>query len=128
MLSISPKALTGVEPKNKRVMKKSNKIFVVVASDYDTRCKMLARLAVQHGFAKVPSDGMKLVSPTLPEDGFAMAYFIICGSYNFRGATITNQHLFEMAARGLFVAVGVKALPREYQFICEAYYPEDFPL
>lgn len=107
-------------------MKKSNKIFVVVSNDYDTRRKMLAQLAVKYGFAKVPSDGLKLVSSTLPEDGFAMSYFIICASYNFRGATITNQRLYEMAARGLFVAVGVNAIPREYQFICEAYYPENF--
>lgn len=109
-------------------MKKENKIFVVVANDYETRCRMLAKLAVIYGLAKVPSDGLKIVSPTLPDADLGTAYFILCASYNFRGATITNQRLYEMAARGLFVAVGVKAIPREYQFICKAYYPEDFNL
>ena len=57
----------------------------------------------------------------------ATAYFVFCSSYNFRGAVLTNQRLYEMAARGLCVAVGVRSIPREYEFICKVFYPEDFP-
>ena len=55
----------------------------------------------------------------------ATAYFVLCAYYNFRGASLTNQRLYEMAARGICVAVGVRSLPREYEFICQAFFPED---
>lgn len=109
-------------------MKKENKIFVAVSPDCDTRRKILAKLAVQVGLARIPSDAMKIIAEDIPDTELNAAYFILCASYNFRGATITNQRLYELAARGIFVAVGVKALPREYQFLCRAYYPEDFAL
>ena len=109
-------------------MKKENKIFVAVSADMDIRRKMLAKLAVQVGLARIPSDAMKIVADDLPDEELSWQYFVLCSSYNFRGATITNQRLYELAARGIFVALGVKSIPREYQFLCKAYYPEDFNL
>ena len=49
----------------------------------------------------------------------------MCAQYNFRNSPVTNQRLYEMAARGLCVIVGVRSLPREYEFITQAFYPED---
>ena len=37
----------------------------------------------------------------------------------------TNQRLFEMAARGMAVIVGCRSLPREYEFLCDVYSPDD---
>ena len=106
--------------------KKQYKVMVAVSADVRERRLILAKLACEHGFARVVSQAETIISHDLPPEGLESAYFVLCDSYNFRGASITNQKLYEMAARGLFVAVGVKSLPREYEFICEAYYPEDF--
>ena len=53
------------------------------------------------------------------------AYFILCSNYNFRGSVITTQRLYELAARGICVVVGVKSLPREYELISQVFYPDD---
>jgi hypothetical protein len=38
---------------------------------------------------------------------------------------ITTQRLYELAARGICVIVGVKSLPREYEFVSQTFYPGD---
>lgn len=105
---------------------KSNKIYVVEAVDDDLRQRALARLAVEHGFARIPSDAIKIISSSMDDIDLRTAYFVLANHYNFRGAVTTNQRLYELAARGLFVAVGVKKLPREYEFLCEVYHAEDY--
>ena len=108
------------------MLKKDCKIFVVISPDTNERKKMLARLAVKLGFARVPSDAMKIITPDIHTLDLSTAYFVLCSDYNFRGASVTNQRLYEMAARGLCVAVGVRSLPREYELICQPFFPEDF--
>ena len=110
----------------KIMLKKDCKIFVVISPDTNERKKMLARLAVKLGFARVPSDAMKIIASDIHTLDLSTAYFVLCSDYNFRGASVTNQRLYEMAARGLCVAVGVRSLPREYEFVCQAFFPEDF--
>lgn len=108
------------------MIKKNNKIFVVVSPDPDERMRMLSRLAVQLGFARIPSDAEKVIRIGIGDFNLATSYFVFCRDYSFRGAVLTNQKLYEMAARGICVAVGVHHVPREYQFLCESFYPEDF--
>ena len=108
------------------MIKKELKIHVVVSTDPTERKRMLAQLAVRMGFARIPSDAVKLMAPDIYSIDLQLAYFVLGPEYNFRGATLTNQRLYEMAARGIFVGVGVKSIPREYEFICCNYYPEDF--
>lgn len=107
------------------MLKKECKIFAVISPDSLVREQMLSRLAVRLGFARVPSDARKIIASDIRGIDLSTAYFVLCANYNFRGATLTNQRLYEMAARGLCVAVGVRSLPREYEFICQAFYPED---
>lgn len=99
--------------------------MVAVSPDTEVRKKMLARIAVNYGFARIHSDAAKIVCNDIRSIDLSTAYFVLCDNYNFRGATLTNQRLYEMAARGLFIAVGVRSIPREYEFICKAFYPED---
>lgn len=108
------------------MLKKENKIYVCISPDPDIRMKMLSRLAVRIGFARIPSDAEKIVSLGIGDIDLSRAYFVFCRDYSFRGAVLTNQRLYEMAARGICVAVGARYVPREYQFICQALYPEDF--
>ena len=108
------------------MIKKECKIIAAVSSDTEVRRKMLSRLAVLHGFARIHSDAVKIICNDIHSIDLGTAYFVLCDNYNFRGATLTNQRLYEMAARGLFIAVGVRSIPREYEFICKAFYPEDF--
>lgn len=105
--------------------RKEYKIHVVIAASQDEREKLMAKLAVRFGFAKIPSDGGKLITRDIYSVDLSTAYFVMCSNYNFRGATITNQRLYELAARGILVVVGVRNLPREYEFICTAYYAND---
>lgn len=99
--------------------------MVAVSPDTEVRKKMLTRIAVNYGFARIHSDAAKIVCNDIRSIDLSTAYFVLCDNYNFRGATLTNQRLYEMAARGLFIAVGVRSIPREYEFICKAFYPED---
>jgi hypothetical protein len=108
------------------MLKKENKIFVVVSPDPDERLRMLSRLAVRLGFARTPSDAVKVISLAIGDVHLPSAYFVFVRDYAFRGAVLTNQKLYEMAARGICVAVGARYIPREYQFVCQAFYPEDF--
>lgn len=108
------------------MIKKELKIHVVVSPDPSERKRMLALLAVRFGFALIPSDASKILASDIYSVDLRNAYFVLCYNYNFRGATLTNQRLYELAAQGIFVAVGVKNIPREYEFICCSYHPEDF--
>ena len=107
------------------MLKKENKIFVVVCPDVQQRKQMIAKLAVKLGFAMIPSDAMKLIRQNIHAYDLSTAYFVMCSEYNFRGASITNQRLYEMAARGICIIVGVRSLPREYELISQAFYPEN---
>lgn len=108
-------------------MKKTNKIHVAVSPDNDIRAAMMKQIIVDLGFARTPSDAAKLIRDTPYGIDFANAYFVFADIYNFRDSNITTQHLYEMAARGFAVVVGVKKLPAEHEFLCTAFYPEDFP-
>lgn len=108
------------------MIKKSNKIFVAVSPDPEVRLKILSRLAVRLGFARISSDAEKIIRLSIVDFDLATSYFVFCRDYSFRGAVLTNQKLYEMAARGICVAVGVRQVPREYQFLCECFFPEDF--
>ena len=43
-------------------------------------------------------------------------------THNLRDSPITRQRLYELAARGIAVIIGVKHLQAEFEFICEAEY------
>lgn len=109
------------------MLKKSTKYWWSFLRNRLNAKRLLSRLAVRLGFALIPSDAAKIISNDIYGIDLATAYFVFCSSYNFRGAVLTNQRLYEMAARGLCVAVGVRSIPREYEFICKVFYPEDFP-
>lgn len=101
---------------------KQNKIIVAINSDRVAREKILKRIIVDKGFALTASDASKLIKPTVNDIDLTKAYFVIADNYNFRDNPITRQRLYEMAARGIAVIVGVRMLQQEYEFICEAYY------
>ena len=106
-------------------IKKENKIIVVVATDADERQQVIAQLAVRLGFAKVPSDAMKIIRRDIYPIDLSTAYFVLCSNYNFRSSVVTTHRLYELAARGICVIVGVKSLPREYELISQVFYPGD---
>lgn len=108
------------------MIKKENKLFVVIHNDTRIRKQMIAKLATKLGFAKIPSDAAKLIRADISDYlNLGTAYFILCGNYNFKDSPETNHRLYEMAARGLAVIVGVRSLPSEYEFISQCIYPED---
>lgn len=107
------------------MIKKENKIQVIIASTAEERERLIARLAVRYGFAQIASDAAKIIKRDIYSVDLSTAYFVFCSNYNFRGAVITTQKLYELAARGICVIVGVKSLPREYEIVSQVFYPGD---
>jgi len=109
-------------------MKKQNKIIVAVSPNDDIRRELLARITVDLGFALTPGDAKKIIRLSVDDIDLDTAYYVLALNYTFRGAVVTNQKLYELAARGLAVIVGARAISREYQFLCEAHYPSEYGL
>lgn len=108
------------------MIKKENKIIVVVDPDQDQRKKLIARIAVEFGFAKTTSDALKIIKSTPYEYDISTSYFILAHTYDFRNSRITTGKLYELAVRGIAVIVGVKRLPVEFEFCCKTFFKEDF--
>lgn len=100
--------------------------MVAVSADPEERKALVCRLAIEYGFARTPSDAAKILIQNIYDIDLAGAFFVICDNYNFRGGVITTQRLYELAAKGICVIIGSRSIPREYQFICSAFYPSDF--
>lgn len=107
------------------MIKKENKIMVVVSPDPKVREQMIRYLIVRLGFAAIPSDAGKIISQDIYSVDLNTAYFVFCANYSFRASILTSQRLYELAARGIAVVVGVSKLPREYEFICQSFFPPD---
>lgn len=102
--------------------------MVCVAPNPDTRAKMVAMLAIRLGFATIVSDARKIIIHNIYSEDLSLRYFVLCDDFILRARPAVTQRLYEMAARGLAVVVGSRTIPKEYDFICEAFYPEDFGL
>ncbi len=121
----SVKIQISTEIRNNIMIKKEYKIHVVIAPTIQEREQLIARLAVRLGFAMTASDAMKIIKKDIYSIDIPTTYFVLCSSYNFRGAVLTTQRLYELAARGICVILGAKSLPREYEFIAQTFYPGD---
>jgi hypothetical protein len=107
-------------------MKKDRKIIVAVGSTEAERKKMLSRIIVDLGFALNSSDADKIIRQTPQDYDLANAYFVFASLANLRESPITTHRLYELAATGIAVVVGVRKLYPEHEFCCRAYYPHDF--
>lgn len=101
---------------------KQNRIIAVVSPDPKIRERMIKKVLVDLGFATIYSDAGKLIKKTVHDIDLGNAYFVVADNYSFRENPITQQRLYEMAARGIAVILGTKNIPPEYEFICEACY------
>jgi hypothetical protein len=104
---------------------KQNKIIVVVSPSDAQRAEMVRKVAVRLGFAHTPSDAARIIRASVYDFDLAQAYFVLAQTYNLSKSPITTQRLFEMAARGVAVVVGVKRLPAAFEPFCEAIHPEN---
>lgn len=104
--------------------KKNNKIFVCVSPEADIREKMVCELAMRIGLVTIRSDAKKILRHSVYDIELSEAYFVLVDNFAFRDSPSTTQRLYEMAARGIAVIVGVKKMPREYEIISDIYYPE----
>lgn len=101
---------------------KANKIIAIVASNPQARIKLIQRTLVSLGFALTQGDADKLIKSDVYDIDLLDAYYVCADNFNFRESPITTQRLYELAARGICVIVGVKRLQKEYEIICEAVY------
>jgi hypothetical protein len=110
------------------MIKKDNKIMVIVSEDPKQREVMMRHLIVKLGFAKIPSDAAKIINKDIRFIDIPTAYFVFCTNYNFRVSPITNQRLYELAARGIAIVLAVRRLPREFEIISQTFFPSDLGL
>lgn len=101
---------------------KQNKIITIVASNPQQRVKLIQRTLVQLNFALTNIDADKLIKNDVYDIELLTAYYVCADNFNFRQSPITTQRLYEMAARGICVIVGVKRLQKEFEIMCEAIY------
>ena len=101
---------------------KQNKIITIVATNPQQRIKLIQRTLVQLNFALTAGDADKLIKPNVYDVDLSLAYYVCADNFNFRESPITTQRLYEMAARGMAVVVGVRRLQKEYEFMCQAIY------
>lgn len=101
---------------------KPNKVITIVAANPQQRVKLIQRTLVQLSFALSPTDADKLILPSVYDIDLSLAYYVCADNFNFRESPITTQRLYEMAARGMAVIVGVRRLQKEYEFMCQAIY------
>lgn len=102
--------------------------MVCVSPDFRTRERMLCELAVRCGFANILSDARKLIRSSAFDYDLSSAFFVLANSFNFRESPSTTQRLYELSTHGIAIMVGAKAVPREFEFLCDIYYPEHFNL
>jgi len=100
---------------------KLNKIIVCLSTSDEEREKMVEKLLIKFGFAKISSDARKIIASSPFDIDLASAYFVAAKTFNFRTSAITTQRLYEMALHGILVIVGAKKVPPEMEFMCEAY-------
>lgn len=101
---------------------KDYKIQVAVAQTPEERERIIARLAVEYGFARIASDGRKLIRRTIADTDLSAPYFIMCGSYDFKASPLTNARLVQLAAQGILILVGSRTIPKEYEIFCTPHY------
>lgn len=101
---------------------KQNKLILAVSPNPDTRAAIMRRLLVAHGFAVTQHDASKLIQPDVYNINLESAYFVAADNFKLHESPITLQRLYEMAARGIFVLLGVRTLARQYELISEAHY------
>ncbi|WP_455998337.1 hypothetical protein [Phocaeicola barnesiae] len=106
--------------------KKSNKIMVCVSPVQAVRTKMVASLMVRLGLAAIASDARKIISNDIRSYDLGTAYLVACDNYYLADSPLITQRLYELSARGIAVIVGSKTIPRGYDFVSEAFYPENF--
>ena len=104
-------------------MNHPRKIIVCLAEREEQRIEMIAKLLVEHHFARIKSDAKKIIRQSPYDIDLAGAYFVAASSFNFRTSANTAQRLFEMALRGNLILLGARKVPPEMEFLCEVYYP-----
>lgn len=102
--------------------------MVIISEDSKQRERMVRHLIVKLGFAKIPSDASKIISKDIRFIDISTAYFVFCINYNFHTSPITNQRLYELAARGIAIILAVRRLPCEYEVMSQTIYPSDLGL
>lgn len=106
--------------------KKQNKIIVAVSPDERERKAMIGRIAIDLGFAITLADATKIIRMAPQDYDLVNTYFVLAHTYNLRESPITTHRLYELAARGIAVVIGIKKLYPEHEFMCNPYYPSDF--
>lgn len=104
--------------------KKENKIMTCISPDNNQRTKMVCELAMRCRLATIRSDARKILKHSVYDIELSEAYYVLVDDFNFRESPSTTQRLYELAARGIAVIVGCRKLPREFEFLCDTYYPE----
>ena len=85
------------------------------------RRSMLRRAVIACGLAKVPSNAEHLIKESIDEVDYDSAYVVVVDNFRFN-QEYHIRRLYELAAKGLAVIVGTKAVPARYEWITQTLY------
>lgn len=100
---------------------KPYKIITVVSANDAERRSMLRRAVIACGLAKVPSNAEHLIKESIDEVDYDGAYVVVVDNFRFN-QEYHIRRLYELAAKGLAVIVGTKAVPARYEWITQTLY------
>lgn len=101
---------------------KTNKLIVVSSTDRQRRTTLMRELLIEHKFALTNSDAAKLIRNDIYSVNLNKAYYVCVDNFKLSESQLTTQRLYELAARGIFVLLGVRSIPVKYELLCEAHY------
>lgn len=101
---------------------KQLKIIVAQSNSPQERVAIMRRLLIHYGFAYTATDAGKLINSDVHNIDLNSAYFVVADNFKFHESPITLQRLYQMAAAGVFILLGSRSIPRQYEWICEAHF------
>ena len=99
------------------------KINAVVTSDRDRAAKTLCMALVRAGFAAVPSDAKKIISPDVSALDLDGCFFVALSSYDWKKSDYVNSQLIRMAISGVPVFLCCRNVPNEMLQFCSTISP-----
>lgn len=108
---------------------KTNRIMFAVASDAAERTAIVRNLILHNHLAYTPSAASMLIRPVLDESILREdCYYVAASSVADHLSMSVWKHLFSIANKGIFVAVGVRKLPAWADILGDSYTSNDFPM
>jgi len=105
-------------------LQRKNRVMVALATEKDTRNRLLQEMMVNAGFCKISSDARKIIEKGINDVDLDTAFFIAAYDFRFNESHVISQRLIRMAMQGVPVFISTKHVPNQYLQFCEIIFPQ----